>query len=87
MIVMLDTTLEPHRRVMLDQSRGGSGLYMEAWRDTSPEGRRRVIEAVGAWLRAERQRGLAGNWTYQLPRHTAVYKAWEIEKTLARGTQ
>lgn len=83
MSILLDTTLEPHRRVLIDQTRGGSGLYMEAWRDTSPAGRRVVIDAVQTWLKVERQRGLDRHWAYSLPRHTAVWKAWKIEKNLA----
>lgn len=80
-------TIEPHRQIIIHQTMGGTGLYRDAWEDTSPEGRRVVIEAVRDWLRAERQRGLAGHWTYQLPRHTAVYKAWKIEQTLAGEPQ
>ena len=83
MSVMLDTTLEPHRRVMIKETLGVGQLGMHAWLDTSPEGRRRIIEAVGVWLQAERQRGLKGHWTYSLPAHTAVYKALQIEKRLA----
>ena len=83
MTITLDTTLEPHRRVMIKETLGVGQLGMHAWLDTSPEGRRRIIEAVGVWLQAERQRGLKGHWTYSLPAHTAVYKAWEIEQRLA----
>ena len=81
--IMIDPTLEKHRRVMISESHGGTGLYMEDWRDTSPAGRRKVISSVEAWLKAERQRGLDRHWAYSLPRHTAVWKAWKIEKTLA----
>lgn len=85
MRTMIDTSLESHRRVMVDQTAGGTGLEAQAWRDTSPEGRLRVIAATAHWLQAERQRGLARHWTYSLPRHRAVHKAWEIEKKLWEG--
>jgi hypothetical protein len=80
-------TIEPHRRVMIRETLGVGQLGSEAWQDTSPEGRQRIIAEVGVWLRAERQRGLNGHWTYSLPAHTAVYKALQIEKKLAGGTQ
>lgn len=82
MTIMLDTTIEQHRRVILSEARGVGDLDLAAWRDTTPEGRLRIIAAVGEWLRAERQRGLGNHWTYSLAKHTAVHKAWALEKKL-----
>lgn len=46
--------------------------------DESPAGRRRVLALLRRALRAERKRGLAGHWTYDLSRHAqllALYRA------------
>ena len=46
--------------------------------DHSPSGRRRIVALLRRALRAERKRGLAGNWTYDLSRHAqllALYRA------------
>lgn len=46
--------------------------------DESPTGRRRVLALLRRALRAERKRGLAGHWTYDLSRHAqllALYRA------------
>jgi hypothetical protein len=46
--------------------------------DCSATGRRRVVALLRRALRAERKRGLAGHWTYDLSRHAqllALYRA------------
>lgn len=46
--------------------------------DRSPAGRHRVQALLRRALRAERRRGLAGHWTYDLSRHAqllALYRA------------
>jgi hypothetical protein len=46
--------------------------------DQSPSGRRRIVALLRRALRAERRRGLAGHWTYDLSRHAqllALYRA------------
>jgi hypothetical protein len=46
--------------------------------DRSPAGRRRVLSLLRRALRAERKRGLAGHWSYDLSRHAqllALYRA------------
>lgn len=48
--------------------------------DTSLEGRQRLILKIERALRAERRRGLAGHWTYDLARHAALYDAWQEER-------
>lgn len=47
--------------------------------DRSPAGRQRLLMRLRAALRAERQRGLAGHWTYDLARHTQLLAAYRAE--------
>jgi hypothetical protein len=47
--------------------------------DTSEAGRSLLIERIRNALRAERQRGLAGHWTYDLARHAAMLAAYRAE--------
>lgn len=47
--------------------------------DTSIEGRARLIATLERALRAERHRGLAGHWTYDLARHRQLLDAWRAE--------
>jgi len=45
--------------------------------DRSPAGRMRLLAVLRRALRAERNRGLAGHWTYDLSRHAqllAIYR-------------
>lgn len=48
----------------------------EAW---APARRLRLARLIRA-LRAERQRGRAGHWTYDLNRHIALMQAYAAEK-------
>ena len=50
--------------------------------DTSREGRRRTLARLARALRAERVRGRAGHWTYDLNRHIALAQAYESERRL-----
>lgn len=50
--------------------------------DASPEGRRRTLARLARALRAERNRGRAGHWTYDLNRHIALAQAYESERRL-----
>ena len=47
--------------------------------DTSQSGRLRVVAKLRGALRAERQRGLAGHWTYDLARHRQLLAAFRAE--------
>ncbi|MGQ0456642.1 MAG: hypothetical protein ACT4OU_06235 [Hyphomicrobium sp.] len=47
--------------------------------DVSVAGRTRVIALMERALRAERRRGRAGHWAYDLARHAALYRAWKLE--------
>lgn len=48
-------------------------------RDLSLAGRRRLLQLLRAALRAERTRGLAGHWTYDLARHSQLLRAYRLE--------
>jgi len=51
--------------------------------DQSTAGRRKVLARLSRELRAERTRGRAGHWTYDLNRHLALSQAYAAEKRLA----
>jgi hypothetical protein len=50
--------------------------------DVSPEGRARVVARLHQALRAERRRGIAGHWTYDLARHRDLLAAYRQEIAL-----
>jgi hypothetical protein len=43
-------------------------------------GRRNVLARIARALRAERNRGRAGHWTYDLNRHIALAQAYTAER-------
>ncbi len=47
---------------------------------TGPEARRRIVALLKRALRAERQRGIAGHWTYDLARHSQLLTAYREER-------
>jgi hypothetical protein len=53
--------------------------------DVSQSGLRRILARLARALRAERNRGRAGHWTYDLNRHIALAQAYESERRLLRG--
>ena len=48
--------------------------------DLSVLGRRRLVGILERALLAERRRGRAGHWTYDLARHGALLAAWRRER-------
>lgn len=48
--------------------------------DTSASGRRAIVRRLARALRAERNRGRAGHWTYDLNRHVALFQAYASER-------
>lgn len=48
--------------------------------DTSPGGRARLVAKLHQALKAERRRGQAGHWTYDLARHAALLAVWRRER-------
>jgi hypothetical protein len=47
--------------------------------DETPEGRRRILARLRRALRAERRRGVAGHWTYDLARHVELLRVYRLE--------
>jgi hypothetical protein len=48
--------------------------------DRSPAAARSILARLARALRAERNRGRAGHWTYDLNRHIALRQAYQAEK-------
>ncbi len=49
--------------------------------DTSLDGLTRLVAKLERALKAERRRGRAGHWAYDLARHTALLRAWRREQS------
>jgi hypothetical protein len=66
------------------------GLWPRELADVSEAGTARVVAMLRKALRGERQRGIAGHWTYDLNRHLALIEALREErarlKIIARVT-
>jgi hypothetical protein len=54
--------------------------------DMTSAGCEKRIGLLRKSLRAERRRGLAGHWTYDLGRHSALLRCYKREVDLARET-
>lgn len=54
-------------------------LWPHELADESPIGRLRIISKLRRALRAERRRGIAGHWTYDLARHAELLRIYRIE--------
>jgi hypothetical protein len=54
-------------------------LWPHELEDESPQGRQRVLVKLQRALRAERRRGLAGHWTYDLARHVELLRVYRLE--------
>ena len=48
--------------------------------DLSPGGRTAILRKLARALRAERNRGRSGHWTYDLNRHIALRQAYAAER-------
>jgi len=57
-------------------------LRPEELDDESPLGRRRVLAKLRSALRAERRRGIAGHWSYDLARHAELLRIYRLELAL-----
>jgi hypothetical protein len=53
--------------------------------DSRPEMRRVLLRRLARALRAERNRGRAGHWTYDLNRHIGLAQAYAAERAALRG--
>ena len=54
-------------------------LWPEEIADCSLAGREKLVSRLQAMLRQERQRGLAGEWSYDLARHRQLAMAYRAE--------
>jgi hypothetical protein len=55
-------------------------LWPEELADTSIAGRTKLVQLLERALRAERQRGVGGHWTYDLSRHASLMWALREER-------
>ncbi len=53
--------------------------------DRSEAGRRRLVAKLARALRAERRRGIAGHWSYDLARHAALLRLYREELAMLRS--
>jgi len=53
--------------------------------DESATARRGILAKLSRALRAERNRGRSGHWTYDLNRHLALCQAYAAESRMAKG--
>jgi hypothetical protein len=60
-------------------------LWPRELADMSPAGRAHVVATLKRALRAERRRGLAGHWTYNLARHRQLLQAYRAEMAAAQA--
>lgn len=60
-------------------------LWPHEIEDESREGRARILAKLRRALRAERQRGLAGHWTYDLARHAELLRVYKQELQALAG--
>jgi len=91
-----DFRLRQHARHAFDAVvRGGAETYVRRLHlprvlpigpgeiaDESPAARRAIVRRLARALRAERNRGRAGHWTYDLNRHIALAQAYAAERRL-----
>jgi hypothetical protein len=61
------------------------GLWPSEIEDQTLAGHERLLKLLRRALRLERQRGLAGHWTYDLARHANLLKAYRYELASFRG--
>ncbi len=54
-------------------------LWPHELADESLEGRRTIVCKLRRALRAERRRGVAGHWTYDLARHAELLRIYRLE--------
>jgi hypothetical protein len=62
-------------------------LWPHELEDESSDGRRRVLAKLRRALRAERRRGHAGHWSYDLNRHLGLLSAYRGELALLERSE
>ena len=60
-------------------------LWPRELEDESPAARQNIIARLRHALRAERRRGLAGHWTYDLARHVELLRVYREETAAVAG--
>ena len=58
-------------------------LDSEELDDETPQARERLLAKLRRALRAERRRGIAGHWTYDLARHAELLRVYRLELACA----
>lgn len=59
-------------------------LWPHEIEDDSRQTRARILGKLHSALRAERRRGIAGHWTYDLARHRELLRVWRLELAAAK---
>ena len=81
----------PARHIDPDQRLRELARLLPLWphdlEDVSVKGRRRIVALMERALRAERKRGRAGHWAYDLARHAALHRAWVRERDALRDIE
>jgi hypothetical protein len=84
---------EPHRHIRaLRPTQPGTdrrvalsrllALWPHELEDETAEARLRILGRLRKALRAERRRGLAGHWTYDLARHIELLRLYRAERAI-----
>jgi hypothetical protein len=60
-------------------------LWPHEIEDDSPAARKRIVAKLHSALRAERRRGVAGHWTYDLARHVELLRVYRGELAALDG--
>lgn len=86
---MVKESLRKAQPNTLGADRGSLAGLIPLWptelADTSLAGRERLLAKLECALRGERQRGIGGNWTYDLARHAALARAVKAETEAVRA--
>jgi len=62
-------------------------LWPHELEDDSRQARARIVARLRSALRAERRRGIAGHWTYDLARHAELLRVYRLEAASMRGEE
>jgi hypothetical protein len=85
-----DTSLTPARSADYERARDLPKLLpLWAWELKTPSKAEhaRLLARLRRALRAERQRGLGGHWTYDLARHAQLLRAYRAEVAAGLGEE
>ncbi len=74
-----DRTVKPASYDRMKDLSGLLALWPWEIEDMTCEGHRRLVALLRRALRLERQRGIAGHWTYDVARHARLLRAYKCE--------